>query len=110
MDWFRGIDAAVTICDNKGIIVYMNKKSEQVFKSDGGKDLLGKSMFACHPEPALAKLKDLLHSGRTNTYTIEKNGKKKLIHQTPWLVDNVAKGLVEFSIELPDEMNHFIRS
>ena len=109
MDWLKEINAAVTICDNQGIIVYMNEKSEQVFKNDGGKDLIGKSLFGCHPEPALTKLKEMLADGSTNVYTIEKNGKKKIIYQTPWFKDNFIKGMVEISYELPNEMQHFVR-
>ena len=87
----------------------MNEKSEQVFKNDGGKDLIGKSLFSCHPEPALTKLKEMLADGSTNVYTIEKNGKKKIIYQTPWVNENVIEGLIEISFEIPDEMQHFVR-
>ena len=83
MDWLKEINAAVTICDTDGIIVYMNERSAQVFESDGGKNLIGQSLFGCHPEPALTKLNELLANGSTNIYTIEKNGKKKMIYQTP---------------------------
>jgi transcriptional regulator with PAS, ATPase and Fis domain len=103
------ITAAVTVCDTEGIIVYMNDASQEVFKSDGGKGLIGTSLFDCHPEPALSKLKELLRTGETNIYTIEKNGKKKIIYQSPWRVNNVVSGMVEMSFELPPEMNHFVR-
>ena len=109
MDWLKEINAVVTICNNHGIIVYMNEKSEKVFKNDGGKDLLGKSLFDCHPEPALTKLKEMLNDGSTNVYTIEKNGKKKIIYQTPWFKENVIEGMVEISYEIPNEMQHFVR-
>ncbi len=88
----------------------MNKKSEQVFELDGGKDLIGKSLFDCHPDPAASKIRTMLAEGSTNVYTIEKNGKKKLIFQSPWRDKNVIEGMIEISIELPNEMNHFVRS
>jgi len=109
VDWLKEISAAVTICDTQGTIVYMNEKSEQVFKSDGGKDLIGTSLFDCHPEPALTKLRTLLSEGNTNVYTIEKNGKKKMIYQTPWRNKNAIEGMVEISFEFPDEISHFVR-
>jgi transcriptional regulator with PAS, ATPase and Fis domain len=109
MNYFEEINAAVTVCDTDGIIVYMNERSQEVFKSDGGKGLVGTSLFDCHPEPALSKVKELLRTGKTNIYTIEKNGKKKIIYQTPWRENNVVGGLIEMSFELPDEMNHFVR-
>ena len=45
----------------------------------------------------------------TNAYTIEKNGVKKLIYQTPWYENGEFMGLVEFSLEIPFEMPHYIR-
>ena len=109
MDWLKEINAAVTICDNNGIIVYMNEKSGQVFKNDGGKNLIGSNLFGCHPEPALTKLKEMLADGSTNVYTIEKDGKKKIIYQTPWFKDATLGGLIEITFNIPDEMPHFIR-
>lgn len=109
MDWLKKINAAVTICDNEGIIVYMNEKSEKVFENDGGKKLLGSNLFGCHPEPALTKLKAMLADGSTNVYTIEKDGKKKIIYQTPWFNENTFGGFIEISFNIPDEMPHFIR-
>ena len=109
MDWLKEINAAVTICDNRGIIVYMNEKSEQVFENDGGKNLIGSNLFGCHPEPALTKLKEMLADGSTNVYTIEKEGKKKIIYQTPWFNENTFGGLIEISFNIPNKMPHFIR-
>lgn len=109
MDWLKEINAAITICDNQGIIIYMNDKSEEVFKNDGGKNLIGSNLFGCHPEPALTKLKKMLTDGTPNVYTIEKNGKKKIIYQTPWVKENIIEGMVELSFYIPVEMPHFIR-
>ena len=45
-----------------------------------------------------------------NVYTIEKNGVKKMIFQSPWYKDGIYAGFVELSLEIPFEMPHFIRS
>ena len=91
MDWLKEINAAVTICDNQGIIVYMNEKSEQVFENDGGKNLIGSSLFGCHPEPALTKLKEMLAHGSTNVYSIEKKERKKLFTKLHGLMKMLLK-------------------
>lgn len=44
-----------------------------------------------------------------NTYTIEKNGVKKLIYQFPWEDKNGFAGYVELSMELPEKIPHFKR-
>lgn len=100
---------AVTVCDNDGIIIFMNEKAGKVFEKYGGQALVGSSLLDCHPEPSKTRLKELLRTPRSNAYTIEKNGVKKLIYQTPWSTNGENAGLVELSIELPAEMPHFVR-
>ena len=51
----------------------------------------------------------MLADGSTNVYTIEKDGKKKIIYQTPWINKNIIEGMVEISFNIPNEMPHFIR-
>jgi transcriptional regulator with PAS, ATPase and Fis domain len=105
-DWVRDFDGAVTVCDQQGIILYMNEKSQKGF---GGR-LVGENALDCHPEPAKSKLAQMLITHATNTYTIEKMGVKKLIHQAPWFQNGEYAGFVELSIEIPFEMPHFIRT
>lgn len=107
--YFDEMPVAVTVCDSKGIILYMNNKSAATFTKDGGSDLVGKSVLDCHPEPARGKLQALLDSQNANSYTIEKDGKKKLVHQTPWFDGGDFMGLVEFSFEIPAELPNFKR-
>ena len=108
--FFKEVGFAITVCDTKGNILDMNEKSAKTFLASGGMDLIGKSLMNCHPEPACSKLKDMLNNPRTNAYTIEKNGVKKLIYQTPWYDSNgKVAGLIEYSIVLPNNMPHFVR-
>ena len=110
MDYLKEINAAVTICDRQGKIVYMNKKSEQVFKSDGGKELIGKNLFDCHPEPSRTLLREMYAAPRSNSYTVSKKGVKKFIHQAPWYKEGVFAGYVEWSIVIPENMPHHNRT
>jgi sensor histidine kinase regulating citrate/malate metabolism len=105
----QNAEFAVTICDKSGIITFMNEKSCLTFEKYGGKSLVGKSLVDCHPEPARTKLLNLLEKPEANAYTIEKNGKKKLIYQGPVDKNNHDLGLIELSIELPESVPHFIR-
>ena len=107
--WPDSIDMAITVCDRQGIILFMNEKAAGTFAADGGRALVGKDLLACHPEAARQKIGRIMASRQANTYTIEKHGLKKLIHQAPWYQDGELGGLVEFSLVLPDEMPHFKR-
>lgn len=107
--WEDGVNFAITVSDVDGKVIEMNGKSAAVFAKRGGKALLGRNLLDCHPEPARSKLKKMLAEPFTNVYTIEKNGVKKLIYQTPWLADGKPAGLVEISLEIPLELPHFVR-
>lgn len=109
MNWTDGFIGAITVCDCDGIVVYMNDLSKKQFAKSGDSDLLGKSLIDCHPEPAQSLLLKMLAEPNPNSYTIEKKGIRKMIHQTPWMEDGEFKGVVELSFEIPMEMPHYIR-
>jgi DUF438 domain-containing protein len=109
-DWTKQFPGAITVCDCKGVILEMNDKAAQAFEKDGGYALIGRNILDCHPEPARAKVQKLLDSCEKNIYTIEKNGVKKLIYQCPWFEEGQYAGIVEMSLEIPFEMEHFVRS
>jgi len=107
--WIKEFPAAITIGDAEGIILAMNDKAALTLGESGGYALIGTNMLDCHPEPARGKLERMMDRQEKNVYTIEKNGVKKLIYQTPWYRDGVYAGFVEMAIEIPFELPHFIR-
>jgi hypothetical protein len=107
--WIKEFPASVTVCDPEGIIIEMNAMAARTFAKDGGLALIGKSLYDCHPDPARGKLERLLDDRKTNIYTIEKNGVKKLIYQSPWYKEGAYAGFIEFSFEIPFTIPHFIR-
>lgn len=107
--WIEEFQGAVTVCDADGIILAMNQKAAKTASREGGKKLIGQNLLDCHPEPSRTKLKGMLETRQTNVYTIEKNGVKKLIYQSPWFENSIYKGFIELSLEIPFEMPHFIR-
>lgn len=108
-DYFNKLDSAITVCDTEGIILYMNEKSCMEFEKFGGRDLIGKNLFDCHNQNSCEIIKKLLNEGISNTYTVTQNNKKKLIHQTPWHQNGRTMGLIEFSIELPEDTQEIHR-
>jgi len=106
--WVEEFAGSVIVCDPAGIIREMNEKAVTAFQKRGGRQLLGSNLLECHPEPARLKLKQLMELRRTNIYTIERKGIKKLIYQAPWQVNGEYSGFVEIVIEIPESMPHFI--
>ncbi len=107
--WVQEFPAAVTVCDPQGMILSMNQKASDTFAKSGGAALVGQNVLECHPEPARSKLIQLLETGQSNVYTIEKEGIKKMIYQSPWYQQGQYAGFVEISLPVPFEIPHFIR-
>ena len=107
LDYFKGLNIAITISAKDGEILYQNDSSIEVNGDARGRDLM-----KCHNEHSQQIIRHLLDDAATNVYKIYKKGKKKLIYQTPWYEDDakqVVGGLVEFSIILPEDMPHYDR-
>ena len=108
--WVKEFSGGVTVCGADGTIIEMNDKAAKIFEEDGGRALLGKNVFDCHPEPARSELTRLVETRQRNVYTIEKKGVKKLIYQSPWYQNGTYAGFIELSLEIPFELPHFMRS
>jgi len=105
--WSQESQVSVMICDTEGIILSMNDKAAKVFKKSGGLDLIGKNVMDCHPEYAQKKIHELINNNQSNCYTVEKDGRKTLLFQTPWYENGKLMGLVDFIFEVPSEIpNH----
>lgn len=108
-DWIKEFPGAITVTDDEGKIIYMNKKAAKAFEAEGGLELIGRNIMDCHRPDSQEKIKKILESRRPNVYTIEKQGQKKLIFQTVWTEAGQVRGLVELSLEIPPAMPHFVR-
>ena len=108
-EWTKEFPGAITVCDAEGTVLSMNARACRTFERDGGAALVGRNVLDCHPGPAREKLRAMLERGERNAYTIEKNGVRKLIYQSPWYRDGTYAGFVELSLEIPAELPHFVR-
>jgi hypothetical protein len=109
INWAKETPFAITVSDKDGNILLMNDKSVKTFEKYGGINLIGASLFNCHPPMASNKLRDMLVNHNINAYTIEKEGLKKMIYQSPWFENGEFMGYIELSLVLPNDMPHFVR-
>jgi transcriptional regulator with PAS, ATPase and Fis domain len=107
--WVKEFPAEIMVCDSGGIILEMNNQAEALFVEDGGRDLLGTNVLACHPQPALGKLEGLLDKRTANFYFNTEKGEKRFFFQSPWYQDGKYTGFVEISFGVPEEIPHFTR-
>lgn len=63
MDYFKyiidSINIGVVFADNKHIIRYMDDFAAEHYAKDGGRELIGKSLFDCHRSTSVEKIKQL---------------------------------------------------
>ena len=109
-NWMDSFPGSITVCDEDGIILYMNDASAKLFEDDGGRALIGSQVLDCHPGAARAMLDEMLATQKPNLYTVENDGQRKQIYQTPWYEDGAYRGFVEIVMPLPVDMTHIKRS
>lgn len=108
-EWIKEFPAAITVCDKQGDIIEMNDKACETFAADGGKELIGHNLKDCHKPASWDMIVSMLETGKSNMYTIEKNGLKKMIIQQPWFKDGEVAGIVEMSLVIPEVLPHYVR-
>jgi len=109
MEWIEKLEGNVIVCDEKANVIYMNERAISSYEKEGGASIIGRNLMDCHNENSRKKIMEILTTHEKNVYTIEKKGKKKIIYQSPWFQDGEFRGIVEFSLEIPFEMPHYIR-
>ena len=109
MEWIEKLEGSVIVSDLSGRVIYANETAERTFVKPGEPPLKGRDLMGCHNENSKKIIREIMENKTRNVYTIEKKGKKKLIYQTPWIVDGELKGLVELSLEIPFDLPHFVR-
>lgn len=108
-DWANGLRATIMVCDEQGRIVWMNDAAAERYAEDGGRSLIGRSLRDCHSPESNEKIARLIAAGQPNHYTIEKGGRRRMIHQMPWFEGGRCAGLVEIGTDIPESMAHFNR-
>jgi PAS domain-containing protein len=107
--WLDAVPGAVTICDAQGVILEMNATAIRQFADSGGRELVGRNLLDCHPEPARSRVERLLSDRQANVYTTEKGGIRRLVYQAAWFDQGRFGGLIEISLEIPTQIPHFVR-
>lgn len=108
--WAEGTHCAITVSDLEGKVIFMNERSRATFDKDG-RTMLGQNMMPCHSPKSQEKIRHMIATDTVNCYTIDKQGVKKMIYQTPWHdSDGNVRGMVEISMVIPQEMPHYVRS
>ena len=107
--WYKVFPGAITVTDEKGTVIEMNEGSEKLFEKDGGYAVLGQNVITCHPPGTQEKVRQIYETQSFNIYSITKGGQKHLVYQAPYFIEGEFSGMVELSLDLPDDIPHFDR-
>ena len=108
--WIDEIEIAITVADENGKILEMNRASAKNFAKDGGSKLIGSNLFDCHPGVSAERLETLYKEKKPNHYVVVKNEAKKMVHQVPYFSSGNFAGFVELSLPIPDQIDEFERA
>lgn len=108
-NWMDSFPGSITVCDDDGIILYMNDAAAEHLEDDGGRALIGQQVLDCHPGESRAMLDEMLATQRPHIYTVEKDGQRKQVYHEPWYENGVYRGFVEIVMPLPADMPHIKR-
>lgn len=100
IDFLKELDIVISVCDENGIITYLNDKGVEHFADEGGMDLIGSNILDCHPEPAREMLRQMMSTHESHSFIKGEGSGKRLIHETPVYKDGVFAGYIELIIPL----------
>jgi len=109
IDWVKEFPGGIVISDAQGIIVDMNDVDEQAFADLGGRKLIGTHLIDCHNDYSNHIIQEMIDMKRNNIYTVEKQGEKELVVQTPWYKNGEYAGLIEITLPLSGDIPHIKR-
>jgi transcriptional regulator with PAS, ATPase and Fis domain len=108
-DWTKQCPMKIMILDRDGLILEMNDRSAENYAEDGGRDLIGKNVYDCHPEPSRTQLRKIVEHDQPTLYTTERAGVKEMICLMPWFKNGEHVGLVHIEFEIPFDLPHYVR-
>lgn len=97
--YLENVNFSATVCDKNGVVLYQNAVARE---RDG--DVVGKNLYGCHGKKSAEMIRYMMETGASNTYEVVRDGKRRLIHQTPWFEEpaGAVAGLIEIAMDLPD--------
>jgi len=106
--WVEELPAEITVCDKSGILIEMNSGAVELFKEDGGSNLIGSDALACHPEPSRSRFAGMLVKPIQNSYLNTEKGEKRFFFQSPLTLNKRFAGFVEISFEVPETIPQIV--
>jgi transcriptional regulator with PAS, ATPase and Fis domain len=108
-DWTTEFPGMISVCDAEGKILAMNNNESKFFEAQGGKGLIGTSLYGCHNETSAKQINAQMKTKKTRVYIAHEKGQKELVIQSPWFQDGKFAGLVEISVEIHGEIPLLVR-
>ena len=108
--WAILFPVSITVSDNDGTVLWMNEAAIERYGSFGGRAVIATNMLDCHPEPSRTTVANMLAHPGVSVYTVEKRGKRGLVHHSTWYDGDKPARLVELILDRPADVRHVVRA
>jgi len=108
-EWISTYPAEIMVCDQDGTILEMNNLAIEIYRHEGGANMIGRNVFAHHHEPARSQMISVVNQRQHVVYTTEKAGKKKLVSIAPWYREAEYAGFSLIVLDLPENIPNIVK-
>jgi hypothetical protein len=107
--WVSTYPAEIMVCDQAGTILEMSDVSVQIYRKEGGAELIGRNVFDHHQEPSKTQMMNVVKQKKHVIYTTERKGLKKLVSIAPWYRGDEYAGFALIVLDLPASIPNIIK-
>jgi hypothetical protein len=108
-EWISTYPAEIMVCDQDGIILEMSNVAIEIYRKEGGAEMIGRNVFDHHLEPARSKLISMVNQHQHVIYTTERGGNTKLVSIAPWYRQGEYAGFAMIVIDLPENISNIVK-
>jgi hypothetical protein len=108
-EWISTYPAEIMVCDQDGTILEMSNVAIEIYRKQGGAEMIGRNVFDHHQEPARSKLISMVNQHQHVVYTTERGGNSKLVSIAPWYLQGEYAGFAMIVIDLPENISNIVK-
>jgi hypothetical protein len=108
-EWISTYPAEIMVCDREGTILEMSSVAIEMYRKEGGAEMIGRNVFEHHHEPARSQMMRVVNQHQHVVYTTEKAGLKKLVSIAPWYRQGEYAGFALVVLDLPENIPNIVK-
>jgi hypothetical protein len=108
-EWIATYPAEIMVCDQNGTILEMSDVATEIYRQEGGAEMIGRIVFDHHHALARSQMLSVVNQRRHVIYTTEQGGAKKLVSIAPWYRAGEYAGFALIVLDLPGKIPNIVK-